>query len=181
MDDATRRARFEAVFDEVYEPLQRYLRRRCPTAEVDDVLSEVLTTLWRRLDDVPAGAALPWSYGVARRTLANHRRGAGRRLRLAHRLAARAEDAPANAWTSAADVVLAGALERLGELDREVLRLWAWEQLEPREIAVALGSTPGAVSTRLGRVRDRLRSELAREDPAVAGQGAVEDHSELER
>ena len=52
---------------------------------------------------------------------------------------------------------------------REVLRLWAWEELAPREIAVVLGTTPNAVSIRLHRAKARLRDELARKDPARAG------------
>ena len=181
MHEHGRQARFEAVFDEVYEPLQRYLRRRCPAGDVDDVLNDVLATVWRRLDDVPTHAVLPWCYGVARRSLANQRRAGERRLRLVQRLAGRTEAPAAYAWTGPVDAPLERALEALGELDREVVRLWAWEQLEPRESAEVLGTTAGSVSVRLHRVRERLRSELARKDPAPAGQEAVEDHSELER
>jgi RNA polymerase sigma-70 factor (ECF subfamily) len=41
-----------------------------------------------------------------------------------------------------------------------VLRLWAWEQLAPREIAVVLGVTPNAASIRLHRATRRLRERL---------------------
>ena len=59
-------ASFEAVVKEVYEPLQRYLRRRTDRTTAEDVLADVLLVLWRRVDDIPTGASLPWSYGVAR-------------------------------------------------------------------------------------------------------------------
>ena len=39
------------------------------------------------------------------------------------------------------DPALAEALAGLPAADQEILRLWAWEQLEPREIALSLGST----------------------------------------
>ncbi|MEI7548500.1 MAG: sigma factor, partial [Actinomycetota bacterium] len=87
---ADRRARYEAVFGEVYEPLQRYVLRRAPAQEADDVVAEALTVLWRRLDDVPADAVLAWAYGVARRCLANQRRSEVRRAHLAARVQAEA-------------------------------------------------------------------------------------------
>ncbi|MGH8947086.1 MAG: RNA polymerase sigma factor, partial [Acidimicrobiia bacterium] len=82
------RDRFERIADEVFEPLQRYLRRRAPAHDAEDILSEVLLTVWRRIDDAPTDNPLPWCYGVARRALANHRRGDRRRLRLVSRLGA---------------------------------------------------------------------------------------------
>lgn len=156
-----RRQRFEALADEVLVPLQRYLRRR--TDDADDVLGEVLLVLWRRLDDVP-DEALPWSYGVARGCLANHRRGAQRRLRLVRRLAAE------RAVVDSEDPDLAAALASLRDDDREVLHLWAWEQLPPREIAVVLGITPNAASIRLHRATKRLRQALLGKDRGPAGQ-----------
>ena len=76
--DPARERRFEAVAREVYEPLQRYLRRRANADDAGDVLADSLLTIWRRIDDVPADDPLPWCYGVARRSLANHRRGRSR-------------------------------------------------------------------------------------------------------
>ncbi len=70
----------------------------------------------------------------------------------------------------ASDQELEAALADLSEDDQELLRLWAWEQLEPREIAVALSVTPNAVSLRLGRARKRLESELRRKNHPRAGQ-----------
>jgi RNA polymerase sigma-70 factor (ECF subfamily) len=167
--EGARRARFEAVVADIYDPLQRYLRRRAPSDEASDVLSDVLLTVWRRLDEMPAGAALPWSYGVARRTLANHRRSASRHLRLVSRLEAERPvfaDDPAD---SLGDTELAAALASLPAADQEVLRLWAWEQLEPREIAEVLGSTVNAVSLRLSRARKKLSDLLTRQDSSEAG------------
>lgn len=182
MVDTVQRARFEAVVAEAYEPLQRYLRRRCAADDVDEVLNDTLLVVWRRLDDVPEGSVVPWCYGVARRTLSNHRRGAGRRSRLMHRVTATTTTAMLEGpgWESDADVALHEALERLPERDREVVRLWAWEQLEPREIAAVLDTTANAVSVRLGRIKDRLESELSRQDVRAGGHELHEGHQELE-
>jgi RNA polymerase sigma-70 factor (ECF subfamily) len=166
--EGARRARFEAVVADIYDPLQRYLRRRARGDEVSDVLSDVLLTVWRRLDDVPE-AVLPWSYGVARRALANHRRSASRHLRLVERLETERPAVVADPADILEDPELAAALASLPAADQEVLRLWAWEQLEPREIAQVLGSTANAVSLRLTRARKKLSDALTRQDPSGAG------------
>jgi RNA polymerase sigma-70 factor (ECF subfamily) len=168
--ETERRDRFEAIATEVYDPLQRYLRRRATADEGGDVFSEVLLTVWRRLDDVPPDAVLPWCYGVARRTLSNHRRAAQRHLRLVQRLESERETpSGGEPAESLQDPELAEALAGLPAADQEILRLWAWEQLEPREIAQVLGSTANAVSLRLGRARKKLAEALTRQDPSNPG------------
>jgi RNA polymerase sigma-70 factor (ECF subfamily) len=57
--------------------------------------------------------------------------------------------------------VVAAALDDLSESDAELLRLWAWEQLEPTEIAAVLGCSPGTARTRMHRAKARLRAALA--------------------
>ncbi len=169
--DAARRRRFEALMAEVYEPLQRFLLRRADHATADDVLGDVLLVLWRRLDDVPTDAPLPWSYGVARGCLANARRGAARQDRLVHRIAA---ERPPDA--APADPDLADALLALPEDDRELLRLWAWEQLPPRELAVVLGISANAAALRLHRAKKRLRNLMtAGKDARGAGHEGVRE------
>ncbi len=170
--DDVRAARFTAVATAVWEPLYRYLRRRAAQADVDDVAAEVLAVLWARLDDVPAGAELPWTYAVARRCLANHRRSDVRRHRLADRL--RARDGRGTASADPADLVAASdpalqlALATLSSDDRELLTLWAWEELGVGELAAALGIAPNTVSVRLRRARQRLAAQLAPAPPAAA-------------
>lgn len=170
-----RDARFGAVVDAVYEPLQRYLGRRASPEDASEVLNDALLTLWRRLDDVPRDDPLPWAYGVAKRSLANHRRGEVRRLRLVERAAGRwrADRAEDPVWTSPEEGALSAALRELGEADREIVRLWAWERLEPRDIALVLDTTPNAVSLRLSRIKHRLAASMERQDRAAAGQKTV--------
>jgi RNA polymerase sigma-70 factor (ECF subfamily) len=165
--DIERRQRFELVAAQVYEPLQRYLRRRASPDDAADALSDVLLTVWRRLDDVPTDLPLPWCYGVAKRCLANQRRGARRHLRLVERITA---EASISSTHESDDPILETALTEMSESDQELLRLWAWEQLEPREIATALQTTPNAVSLRLTRAKAKLESNLTRQDSSTAGQ-----------
>ena len=160
-----RAAAFTGLVEEAYRPLLRYLARRTDPATADDVLGDTLLVLWRRFDDIPNDATLAWCIGVARGCLANRRRTEQRQLRLVHRLAETATD-PAEEQQ---DPALDEALATLKDKDREVLRLWAWERLEPREIAVVLGITPNAASVRLHRATGRLRQQLGK-SRAAAGQ-----------
>jgi RNA polymerase sigma-70 factor, ECF subfamily len=176
-DDAARRRRFEALVADAYEPLQRYLLRRTDPATADDVLGDVLLVLWRRLDDVPADAALAWAYGVARGCLTNNRRSTVRQERVVLRLAR--ERGPGDPEP---DEALDEAMRALPEADRELLRLWAWEQLPPREIALTLGVSANAVSIRLHRAKQKLKDLLqARKNGDDAGHSGVREGGGAQR
>lgn len=177
-----RRARYEALVYAVIEPLRRYTRRRTDGTTAEDVVADTLLVLWRRLDDVPADGELPWCYAVARRCLANAERSRHRHRRLTERIARLDPPARPVAYdVEPPDPALHRALLRLRPDDRELLRLWAWEDLEPREIAAALGITPNAVSIRLHRAKARLAAELdttgspARKTAHGAGQTTADD------
>ena len=166
--------RFERCWALARDPLARYLARRAAPDVVEDLFAEVMTVAWRRVRDIPDGGELPWLYGVARRVLANHRRASGRFGRLLERLAVieRGVDPGAVPAPSASDPDLAEALAGLPATDAEVLRLWAWEELTPAEIAAVLGITANAASIRLHRAKGRLHAALEedpRKVPAVAG------------
>jgi RNA polymerase sigma-70 factor (ECF subfamily) len=171
--DLERRQQFEAVVKEVYEPLQRYLGRRAQPADVSELLNDSLLVIWRRLDAVPLDDPLPWSYGVAKRCLANQRRGTQRRLGRVSRGIDRAPRDPSASHAPGSEFDhphLETAVDELDEADRELIRLWAWEQLEPREIAVVLDTTSNAVSLRLTRLKKKIVSSMERQDLAAAGQ-----------
>jgi RNA polymerase sigma-70 factor, ECF subfamily len=59
------------------------------------------------------------------------------------------------------------ALATLGDRDRELLLLIAWEGLGQAEAAEVLGIRRGAVATRLHRARQRLADALADDNDAV--------------
>lgn len=145
-----------------------YARRRLDSAEdAEDVVVEVFATAWRRRDAVPP-QALPWLYATAGNVIAHTMRSAARRSRLGARLATvqplhtlEADPSERIADVSTARDVVGAALDDLSESDAELLRLWAWEQLEPTEIAAVLGCSAGTARTRLHRARTRLRAALA--------------------
>lgn len=162
--------RFEQLVELVGEPLRRYALRRLDPAAADDALAEAFLVLWRRLDDVPRGAELPWSYGVLRNCVANETRSARRRAGLLVRLSGQAST-PHPSPENSGDPALAAALARLRPAELELLRLWAWEDLAPADIALVLGTTTNAVNIRLHRTRRRLAELLGDERKRTTGSG----------
>jgi RNA polymerase sigma-70 factor, ECF subfamily len=160
---AERRRRFEAAYRELYAPICGYaLRRARDPEDAAEAIAEAFATLWRRFDSCPQGAELrPWLFGVARRVIANQRRGERRRTALGERLAANLDEAAFEAvHPEEATSELARAFATLSEPDRELLSLVAWEGLTRDELAVALGTSRAIVRLRLHRARKRLRDAL---------------------
>ena len=165
---------FRRLYAAHFDPLLGYALRRVDRPEdAADVVAEAFLVAWRRLQDVPEGAeARFWLYGVARRMLANQRRGAQRRAQLGGRLRAElAAGVPDHADRVAARTDVQTLLAALPVADREVLELAAWEGLEPREMAIVLGITTVAARTRLSRARGRVRRLVGerRHDPSGSG------------
>lgn len=141
-----------------------YLLRRVDEPEdAADLLTEVFLVAMRRPREVPQGdEAKLWLYGVARRLLANHRRGTGRRNATVQDLA---DSLRTQALSVPAPTVEALAvLEQLRLLpadDRELITLVGWDGLTPGEAAQVLGIKPGTARARLFRLRQRVRDGLA--------------------
>ncbi len=167
VSETEREIRFTRLAHEVGEPLRRYVVRRAPVAAVDDVLADTFLVLWRRLDDLPGDDPLPWAYAVARRCVANAHRSARRQLSLVERIARL--DPPLPRPDVDEHPELLAALDQLSALDCEVVTLWAWEELAPREIATVTGLTANAVSIRLHRAKKLLAAELGRKIVGPAG------------
>lgn len=151
-----RRTRFERLWNCHAPAVIAYVRRRAPAGAVDDVVADTFLVAWRRVERVPENA-LPWLYGVARRTLANQRRTQNRRVALLERLAL--EPPPLTPETTDSRVL--EALAMLSEREREILMLIAWEGLTPGEAPSALGPSAGVTRVRLHRARHRLAAALS--------------------
>ena len=166
---ADKRERFESLYRELFAPVSGYVLRRARNREdAAEAIADTFATLWRRLDSCPAGEeARPWVFGVARRVLANQRRGERRRSALAERLIG-ALDPSAFAALAApgSDDRISRAFASLSEADREILALLAWEGLSREELSTALGASRAVVRLRLHRAKHRFEAALARETPA---------------
>lgn len=164
---ATAERRFEQIHEECFEAVRRYAWRRDPDS-ADDVVAETFLVAWRRLDEVPQ-EALPWLIGVARNVRLNLVRSQRRQTNVVEALGRAIPS-----MSPAGDELLvrglpepiAAALAALSPLDREVLLLHAWEELERGEIAVTLQCSKANVSVRLHRAKRRF--ERALQDAAAS-------------
>jgi len=154
-------ARFDAAFASHSRAVFAYALRRVSTeADAEDVVAETFAVAWRRVDRLPdPGLDRSWLLAIARRIVANHRRGAARRFRLALRIRA---EAPRTSTQFDVETPALEALARLRPDDQELLRLLAWDGLSQAEAGVVLGVSANAIAIRLHRARRRFADELAR-------------------
>ena len=151
--------RFDALFATHQRLVLAYAMRRCANlVDAEDVAAETFIVAWRKIDAIPMDPT-PWLYAVARRILANQRRGNGRRERLASLLRVQDVANPERAGVDR-DGPVFDALASLPPADQEILRLVAWEGLGHRQIAEVLGITANAVAIRLHRARARFAAAL---------------------
>lgn len=142
------------------------LRRGASRADAEDLVIETFLTCWRRLDDVD-DPGLPWLLGIARRLLANQRRATGRRAELERKLVEGEPLTPGDAHGLEVDHELLRALHDLGEEDREMLLLTAWDGLSQAEAAETIGVSRNTFGTRLERARANLRLLLERQSAQI--------------
>lgn len=166
--------RDDAWFDELFRlhatAVHRYFARRAAPDDVQDLTADVLTTAWRRREDVPEGAELPWLYRTAGFVLANHRR-KGRPTPVEH-VPEEVDDADPAALAVTDDAVR-DVLGRLSPRDRRILLLHAWEGLDGAQLGEVLGISRGGADAALSRARARLREAWSDHDggPVEGGPG----------
>ena len=157
------------MFTRHHPAVHRYLARRLGADLADELAAETFAVAFaeRGRYDAAFADARPWLFGIA--TGSRIAIGGVRSVRLRayartgvdatvppadERVAARADSAGAGR-------ALATALAGLTAKERDVLLLYAWEQLDQPEIAAALSISLGTVKSRLHRARTRLRQSLA--------------------
>lgn len=171
---------FERLYGEHFDRVAAYLLSRADRALTEDALARTFEIAWRRIADVP-DEPLPWLLGVARKVLAELRRGQGRHNALIERIAMSVEEVEDDhTETLAARRDVLAALARLTDPQREVLLLIVWDGLSQREAAAVLGCSRGAVALRLHRARGHMRTALAEQESeaeAASRSTAVSSHS----
>lgn len=158
---------FETVYEQHASAIKGYAMRRIDPARAEDIVAEVFLVAWRRLDDMPAEPR-PWLFGVARRVLANERRRLARHDVALGRLEPPAGSADPADGPALASRPLEDALRSLSDADREALLLTAWEGLNHRDAARALGVKEATFTVRLHRAKRRLGRAIEHSHPATA-------------
>lgn len=137
-----------------------FVRRTTDPADAADLLGDTLLVLWRRARALPAvdAEARLWIFGVARRVLANQRRGQRRQSALQDRLREQIRATACEPDTDGMD--LAAALRQLPDLDQEIIRLVHWDGFTQADTARLLDMPEGTVRSRHHRAREQLRGML---------------------
>jgi RNA polymerase sigma-70 factor (ECF subfamily) len=181
--DIERRSRFEAIWVEHSPSVRAYCVRRVAAHEADDVCAETFLVVWRRLDEVPPPPyTLLYLYGIAGKVVSNHTRSFRRRSRLDEKLRNLGVAPPADpaflVVQGSDDAQVASAVRSLSHRDREIVMLYAWEDLSREDIAQIMGMTKAAVDQRIHRSYRRLARVLEPlispiPSPPVAEEGAT--------
>lgn len=150
---------FADLFDRHYDSVWRYLARSSGRTVADDLAGEVFEIALRRWAafDPERGTERAWLFGIARNVVRSRRRFV---LRSQRAVDFSAGVAMATAVSTGLDDVLV-ALRELSANEREILLLFAWEELSYEEIAALLNVPIGTVRSRLARARQHLRALLA--------------------
>mgnify|MGYP001195813593 CR=1 FL=1 len=160
---------FGVIFERHATTIHRYLVRRVGSWDADPLTGDVFEIAFARRAtfDQSNPNARPWLYGIATNLIARAHRSEARQLHAIARLSSQppADVDPARTVVERDDLATqhtaaAAAITDLPPGERDVLLLFAWEELNYHDIAAALGVPIGTVRSRLNRARTRLRTPI---------------------
>lgn len=157
---------FGQLFDRYADLVYNVAFRRSGRWDVaEDVVATVFLEAWRQRHRVrlQGDSIRPWLIGVTVNRVRRYWRSAERGRRATLRMVSAEVHEPDHAGevsdrldSEQRMAAILVALDGLPAEQREVIQLWAWEELSYEEIAVALGVAVGTVRSRLHRARTRL-------------------------
>jgi len=160
------RDRFQALLAQHERIVFKVAGMYCRNAEDRrDLAQDIAVQAWRSFGSYdPARAFSTWMYRLALNVAISHARSAGHRDRHAVPLDEQAHDvADAGAMPHEADERLRALhrfIDGLGALDRALMLLYL-EDRSHREIAEVLGITETNVATKINRLKQRARADIA--------------------
>lgn len=161
---------FVGVYQAYYRAILTVAHQRLGSfADAEDATAEVFRIAWRaHLDGTEFG--LPWLYQTLRNVIGNEYRRRSRADALTERVGQ--IEFPLDHVSSPDDAIeIRHWMQKLPELDRELIRMAYWEDLSREEIARVLGCTAATVRVRLFRARRRLETLLVADSVSSKGQG----------
>ncbi|MFB2581318.1 RNA polymerase sigma factor [Herbiconiux sp. P15] len=163
-------AGFSAAYDANYTDVLRYVQRRTPPSQVDDVVAETFAIAWRR-----RGALPPEPRAWLFRTASNVMKSTARRESRQQTLAVKSWEPPLAGTDVDGSFDLIAGWRQLSLTDREAIALHAWEELTDTEAAKVLGCTRATYAMRLSRAKRRL-AQVMNPAPDTAAAAAAERH-----
>lgn len=161
---AEEQARFEALVSEnlgiVYKIAHAYVR---DAEDRRDLAQQIVTEAWRSFPDFdPSRKFSTWMYRIALNVAISHHRSATVRARVMSPFDGALETLPGPQTPDADDRLreLHRVIDALDDFSRALVLLYL-EGHDQREMADILGLTETNVSTRLSRLRQRLRHEVS--------------------
>ncbi len=154
---------FNDLFRSYLSETSRFIARRTKAEDVEDLAADLFALAWQKRDSIPKGLELPWLYKSARYLISNHNRKQQGRTSILATLQA-PQSAPSAESIALADIELADAWKGLSTKEKEILSLWAFEGLEPKQLAVALEKSENACAIALSRAKSKLTQLLNSEN-----------------
>jgi RNA polymerase sigma-70 factor (ECF subfamily) len=150
---------FNDLFRSYLSETSRFIARRTKAEDVEDLAADLFALAWQKRDSIPKGLELPWLYKSARYLISNHNRKQQGRTSILATLQ-EPQSAPSAESIALADLELAEAWKTLSTNEKEILSLWAFEGLEPKQLAVALEKSENACAIALSRAKSKLTQLL---------------------
>jgi RNA polymerase sigma-70 factor (ECF subfamily) len=163
-------AAFGMLFDRHAKAVYNHcFRLTASWSAAEDLTQTTFLQAWRRRAAVRLehDSALPWLLAVATNVTRNHRRGLGRRVRLAgrvpaeHAVADHADDVASRVDDERRMAEVLAAVRRLPRAQQEALALCIWSGVSYSDAAAVLGIAESSVRARVSKARDRLSRLLA--------------------
>ncbi|MEY4328072.1 MAG: hypothetical protein RIR71_742 [Actinomycetota bacterium] len=154
---------FNDIFRSYLSETSRFIARRTKSEDVEDLAADLFALAWQKRDSIPKGMELPWLYKSARYLISNHHRKQQGRATILATLQ-EPQSAPSAESIALADIELAAAWRALNPKEQEILSLWAFEGLEPKQLAIALEKSENACAIALSRAKSKLSKLLDSEN-----------------
>ena len=151
---------FEAQLEAIYSGVERYVKYRLNGgADAEDVLQDICLTAYLKYDQLQKKDSFKaWVLSIARNRCNDYfrKRGAVREVSL--------EDIPEGKLTYGRNGLIISTpveetMEMLTDRDREILRLFYWQQLTLTEISKKLDIPVGTVKSRLNTAREHFKNQ----------------------
>ncbi|MGD0616932.1 MAG: sigma-70 family RNA polymerase sigma factor [Bryobacteraceae bacterium] len=167
MTEAAARETFLRLMEEFQGALARLASAYLSdSADRDDLVQEIATAIWQAIPRFRGESSeRTWLYRIAHNTAitraARVRRRARSEAALDHDHVAGAAGVDERLIRQQRRQILMALIRELPDADRQAMTLHL-EGLSHGEIGEVTGATPGAIATRLSRIRERLTHELQR-------------------